>query len=141
MKKANSILKSILAVLAGFLTVAILSITMDAILEATGILPPNAHPELLVTWMLGLAFIYRSVFTVVGGYITARLAPENKLAHVKVLMILGGIGGILGVIYGWNLSEHWYPMLLALTGPLFIWCGGKLSLHLNGNDSLTISQN
>jgi hypothetical protein len=137
----NTLLKSILAVLAGFLTVAILSTTMDAILEGMGILPPNTHPELLVTWMLGLAFIYRSVFTVLGGYITARLAPQNKLKHVKALMILGGVGGILGAIFGWNLSENWYPILLALTGPLFIWLGGKLFLNKTDKNSLTISQN
>jgi MFS family permease len=137
----NTLLKSILAVLAGFLTVAILSTIMDAILEGMGILPPNTHPELLVTWMLGLAFIYRSVFTVLGGYITARFAPQNKINHVKALMILGGIGGILGVIFGWNLSDHWYPILLALTGPLFIWWGGKLFLNKNDKNSLTISQN
>lgn len=45
----NTILKSILGVIAGFATVAILSTSMDAILEATGIMPPNTHPELLVS--------------------------------------------------------------------------------------------
>lgn len=42
--------------------------------------------------MLGLAFIYRSIFTVLGGYITARFAPQNKINHVKALMILEGEG-------------------------------------------------
>jgi predicted MFS family arabinose efflux permease len=136
----NSVLKSILTVLAGFATVAILSTAMDAILESAGILPPNTKPELLVTWMLVLAFTYRSVFTVLGGYVTAKLAPENKQNHVKALMVLGGIGGILGVIFGWNLSDHWYPILLAITGPLFIWLGGKLFLNKSGGYKSTMSK-
>jgi hypothetical protein len=136
----NSVLKSILTVLAGFATVAILSTAMDAILESVGILPPNTKPELLVTWMLVLAFIYRSVFTVLGGYVTARLSPPNKVNHVKALMVLGGIGGILGVIFGWNLSEHWYPILLAVTGPLFIWLGGKLFLNNGGGYKSVMSK-
>lgn len=43
-----------------------------------------------------------------------------------VLTVLGGIGGVLGAIGGWSLGNHWYPVALAVTGPLFVWLGGKL---------------
>jgi hypothetical protein len=76
--------------------------------------------------MLGIALAYRSIFTVVGGYLTARLAPQNPMRHVYVLMALGLVGGIAGVVGGWHLGNHWYPILLAITGPFFVYLGGKL---------------
>jgi hypothetical protein len=120
--------KSILAVIAGFLTVVVLSVVTDTIMEAIGVFPPPNLQGLFVTWMLVLAFIYRSIYTVLGGYVTAKLAPQNPMKHVKVLAVLGTIGGILGVIAGWELSEHWYPIAIAVTAFPLVWWGGKLRL-------------
>ena len=123
------IVKSIGAVLFGFLTVAVLSVATDAVLEHFGVLPRETDPTATTTWMLALALLYRSFYTVLGGYLTAKFAPNRKMAHVVVLMVLGAIGGIAGAIGGWNLSNHWYPVALAVTGPLFVWLGGKLMLR------------
>jgi hypothetical protein len=118
-------LKSIGAVVAGFLTVVLLSVVTDAILEKTGVLPPVSGAP-YVTWMLLLALAYRSVFTVAGGYVTARLAPDRPMRLVTILGILGTIGGIAGVVGGWNLSAHWYPIALAIGAFPCVWLGGKL---------------
>lgn len=117
--------KSVWAVLAGFLTVFILSTVTDVVLEALGIFPPVAD-GLFVTWMLVLAFVYRSVFAVLGGYVTARLSPQNAMKHVKILGILGTLGGIAGMYVGWNMSDHWYPIALAVTAFPLVWFGGTL---------------
>ncbi len=126
---STSIFKSIGAVIAGFLVVAILSVVTDMILEKIGILPDATNPALTLPWMLVLALIYRSLFTMVGGYITAKLAPTKPMQHVYALMILGLLGGTAGAVSGWNLGNHWYPVLLAVTGPLFVFIGGKFSLQ------------
>ena len=119
-------LKSIGAVVAGFITVVILSVGTDKIMEAVGIFPPPSEAGLFVTWMLVVALVYRSVYAVVGGYVTALCAPSNPLKHVKILGVFGIIGGVAGVIVGWDLSAHWYPIALAVTAyPLTYW-GGKL---------------
>ena len=123
-----NILKSIGTVIAGFVVVAVLSVATDFILESAGIFPPQTTPEAYVPWMLMLALFYRSAYTVAGGYIVAWLAPTNPWRHVYALMVLGGIGGVMGAIGGWNLGNHWYPVLLAITGPLFVWLGGALRL-------------
>jgi hypothetical protein len=123
---SKNILKSIGAVMAGFFAVAVFSVATDSILEAVGIFPGTKHPELYKSWMLGLALLYRSLFTLVGGYITARLAPQDSMRHVHVLMVLGLIGGVAGAINGWGYGNHWYPISLAVTGPLFVWIGGTL---------------
>ena len=124
MKK--NIFKSIGAVMVGFISVAVLSVITDFIFETLGIFPGIAHPELYASWMLGVALVYRSIFTVVGGYLTARLAPQNPMRHVYVLMVLGLVGGIAGVVGGWSYGNHWYPISLAVSGPIFVWIGGKL---------------
>jgi hypothetical protein len=51
------------------------------------------------------------------------------MRHVLALMILGGLGGIAGVFAGWSYGNHWYPIALAITGPIFVWVGGKIALR------------
>ncbi len=119
----KNIFKSIGAVVAGFVSIVILSVGSDFLFVKLGVFPQHA---LFEPWMLGIALLYRSVFTVVGGYITARLAPKNPMRHVYVLMMLGFVGGAVGVIAGWNLGNQWYPIALALSGPLLVFLGGKL---------------
>ena len=123
----KTILKSIGAVVAGFITVVILSTVTDTILEKLGIFP-SPQEGLFITWMLVVAFLYRSLYTVIGGYVTAWLAPNRPMRHVTILGIIGTIAGILGIIAGWNLSDHWYPIAIAATGFLFVWVGGKIKI-------------
>ncbi|MBI4096829.1 MAG: hypothetical protein HY428_00240 [Candidatus Levybacteria bacterium] len=83
-----------------------------------------------------LALLYRSVYTVIGGYITAVLAPNRPIRHVVILGTIGGfVAGTVGVIVGWNLSSHWYPIALALLAFPSVWLGGKLrAAHLKEKD-------
>ena len=120
------ILKSIGAVVAGFATVFILSIGTDFLLEKLGIFPLPSEQGLFITWMLVVAFAYRSVYAVLGGYITAMLAPDKPMRLVTILGIIGTIVGFVGVYVGWNLSHHWYPIALAVTAFPLVWLGGKL---------------
>ena len=125
----KNIFKSIGVIVAGFATVAVLSIVTDTALEKLGIFPPVSEHGLFITWMLVLALLYRSIYAVVGGYVTAKIAPSNPMRHVIILMVFGGVAGIAGAIAGWNLSSHWYPALLAITSPFFVWLGGKLKIN------------
>jgi hypothetical protein len=122
----NTFLKSAGAIVVGFITVAGLSTVTDFLLEAIGVLPPVSQEGLFVTWMLMLALSYRLVYTVLGGYVTARLAPESPMKHVWILAGIGQVAGILGVVAGWNLSAHWYPIAIALTAIPCTWLGGWL---------------
>jgi hypothetical protein len=121
----NPTLKSILAVLAGFLTVVILSVATDAILEGAGIFPPPDQ-GLFISWMLILAFGYRTLYNIVGGYITAAIAPASPVRHAIILGCAGTVAGAVGVVVGWDLSEHWYPIALAVEAIPTCWLGGKL---------------
>lgn len=121
---ANTI-KSIGAVLAGLITVVVLSTITDVVMEKTGVFPPPGG-GLYSTKLLIIALLYRSVYTVLGGYVTAALAPDRPMRHAAILGIIGLILGTIGVFIGWNLSAHWYPISLAVSAYPLTWLGGKL---------------
>jgi len=126
--------RSVLAVIGGFLVVVLLSIATDAVLHAAKVYPPpdqGLHDPLLNL----LALAYRSVFSVLGGWVTARLAPNTPLRHAFILGVLGLIAGTAGVIATWNLGlgPRWYPILLAVTGLPLCGLGGWLAVRGRGS--------
>jgi hypothetical protein len=122
-----STLKSIWAVLAGFLTVVILSVGTDYVLEALGIFPPQSQPAAITSGLLLIALIYRCLYTVAGGYMTAWLSPDRPMRHVIILGCIGIVAGTTGAVVAWNLSsQHWYPIALVVTALPCTWLGGKL---------------
>lgn len=118
-------LKSIGAVLAGIMVIVVLSTGTDVLLEKLGVFP-NAEEGLFITWMLVLAFFYRCVYAVVGGYVTAVFAPNRPLRHGIILGIIGTVVSVFGVIAGWDLSQHWYPIALVITALPCTWLGARL---------------
>lgn len=123
------ILKSVGAVFAGFLTVVALSVGTDFILESLGLFPPQSEPGSYTAGMLMVALIYRSVYTVAGGYVTARLAPDKSMRHAIILGIVGIVAGSIGAVVAWDLSpEHWYPIALVIGALPCTWLGGKLMM-------------
>ena len=120
-----SVIKSSGAIVAGFITVVVLSIGTDSVLEATGVFTPPGQ-GFFAPWMLWVALVYRCIYTVAGGYVTAWLAPNRVIRHVTILGIIGVVAGTIGVVVGWNLSEHWYPIAIAITAFPCTWFGGKL---------------
>jgi hypothetical protein len=84
--------------------------------------------------MLILAFVYRSIYTIAGGYLTAALAPEKPVRHAIILGVVGIIAGTAGAIANWDLSSHWYPIALIIGAVPCTWLGGKLRTSRNSKD-------
>jgi hypothetical protein len=124
----KNIFRSVGAVLAGIITGAALTIGTDFTLATLHVFPPIASTSFL-PWMLVLALFYRSIYTVVSGYVAAMLAPQRPTLHVAILGIIGIIVSTVGAVVGWNLSEHWYPLALIVIALPCAWLGGKLRIH------------
>src|SRR6266516_4082849 len=92
--------RSIGALLAGFVTVVILSIGTDMVLHATGVFPPLGQP--MRDALLLLALAYRTLYGVAGSYIVARLAPDRPMGHALVLGSIGLAVSIVGAVATWN---------------------------------------
>lgn len=123
-----NILKSIGAVLVGILFIVVTHTMTDKILEGTGFFPP---PEegLHDTGLLLMATAYRTVFSVIGCYIAARLAPIRPMLHAMIIGAIGVLGSIGGAIMAtqMNLSPLWYPFLLIVLSLPIAWFGGWLA--------------
>jgi len=72
--------RSTLAVAAGFVLALFLSRSVDVLLERTGVFPTVAQQQAEgfdVLWMNVVALCYRMAFGVLGGYVTAAIAPNR----------------------------------------------------------------
>lgn len=112
---AMTTLKSIGAVLAGFVTVFALSVATDLVLHTTGVMPPG---PLFDTPLLLLALTYRTIYTVFGSYLTARLAPRNPMKHAIILACIGIVVGSIGAVVMREFGPAWYAWgIVALALP------------------------
>jgi len=118
--------KSIGAVFAGLIFIFITHSGTDAILESKGILPKN---NLFVGTGLILVVIgYRTIFSLIGCYITAMLSPQNPMKHSFVLGIIGMVLSTVGAIVNikMKLGPDWYAWTLVVISLPIAWLGGKL---------------
>ncbi len=118
-------IRGILAVFAGLIFIAATSTGIDAVLHATGVLPRG---PLFDTGLLLLAAAYRSILSVIGCYITARLAPDRPLKHALALGVVGMILSAAGMVVGikMKLGPVWYPLALVAASLPCAWLGGRL---------------
>jgi len=120
--------RSVWAVLAGFIVIVILSMGMDAIMHVTGVFPPYGQgmSDGLFAW----ATIYRVIASIIGCYVTARLAPNRPMTHALYLGAFGVLVSTVATVATWNkgsaFGPHWYPIALVLVSIPCAWIGGKI---------------
>jgi hypothetical protein len=124
--ETNTTGRSIWAIVAGFLVVVVLSIGTDLVLHATHV---YTGPQLNDN-QSALATAYRTLFAIVGSYITARLAPHKPMKHALIGAAVGTVIATAGAVATWNkdLGPHWYPVALVLTAFPTAWIGAKIRL-------------
>ena len=121
-------LRSIGAVVAGIAVGAVLSLGTDQALHELNVYPPWGQPMAGAGLYL-LALGYRLADTVLGAYVTARLAPAAPSAHVWVLAAIGFAVCTAGVVANGFMPELgplWYPVALAILSVPATWAGGCL---------------
>src|SRR6185503_961624 len=121
------ILQGIGAILAGVVFIIVTHTATDFVLESLGIFTPPSE-GFHTTWMVVTATIYRSLFVIGGGYITAVLAPKPPMRYVLILGIIGIVMSSLGAIatIPLGISPAWYPIALVVLSLPCVWLGGKL---------------
>jgi hypothetical protein len=127
----KNILKSIGAVLAGFIFIGVTHTTVDAILEGAAVLPKghlNVGAGLII-----VVISYRAILSLAGCYLTAKLAPGNPMKHS---LILGGIGTVLSgvgaiVTANMNIGPAWYAWSLVVIALPISWLAGRIYVSRN----------
>ena len=126
----RNILRSGGAIFDGLLFIVVLSLLTDVVMHATGVYPPwfQYMPDSLFL----LATAYRVVYSILGSYLTARLAPQRPMLHALILGAVGGVLSLAGALSTWNkgpeFGPRWYPLTLIVMAIPLAWVGGKLRL-------------
>ena len=129
MQPSRRIGRSIGAIFAGFLAGAILSLGTDQVLHLLKIYPPWG--QTMSDGLFLLATAYRIAYTIVGGYVAARLAPNRPMKHAMILGAIGLVLSIAGAAVTWNrdLGPHWYAIVIAAIAIPCSWLGARLALQ------------
>jgi len=119
--------RKLVAPLAGFVLIAVLSNGTDEALRAAGVFP--SFYTRMGDGLFALATAYRFLFSVAGCALAARIATDRPMRAAYVLGMIGLALSTLGLIA--NLAKPeigplWYPAALVLMTLPCAWLGGKL---------------
>jgi len=121
--------RSAIALITGLVVGVVLSLGTDQILHVLNIYPPWGQSMSDGLYMLATG--YRIIYTIIGSYVAARLAPYRPMWHALVLGVVGFVVSIAGAAATWNheppLGPHWYPIAVALISIPCAWLGGKIN--------------
>ena len=103
-------------------------------MREAGVFPPAGLE--MANSLFVIAAIYRAVFTIIGGYITAWLAPDRPMAHAWVLAAIGLVTGLAGVALYWkggqNLGPAWYAISIPVSAIPCVWIGARWRMRQAG---------
>lgn len=125
------ILRTFLALLAGFATMALLVIVITALLAklTPGWMGELGKPEWsYITVNLGYSFLAAAA----GGYVTAWAAAANPLIHVLALGIVVLALAALSALQSKGMQPIWYQLTLVAITPLGVMAGGLLRVRVMG---------
>lgn len=127
-QSSRNVPRSIGAVFAGIVVGVALSIGTDVLLRSAGIFP--ALGVRMADSLLLLATVYRTAYSVLAAYVTARLAPRRPMFHALVGAFIGIVVATMGAIVTWNAGPqygpHWYPIALIVLALPTAWAGGRI---------------
>ena len=119
-------LRSIGAIVAGFVLIALLAFGSDAIMLK--MFPAEFAPNGGTSnpTILAIMTIYVAVYAIAGCWLAARLAPSRPMRHALILGALGLVFNIAASVALWGTMPAWYTILnLVLVMP-YAWIGGRL---------------
>lgn len=120
--------RSVAAIVAAVVVGLVLTLGTDAVLHTIGFFPP--YGQIASNAALAVATAYRFVFSALGSYIGARLAPNRPMWHAMFLGWLNLAVSAIGAIFTWNreteFGPHWYPLSLVVLALPAAWIGGRL---------------
>jgi hypothetical protein len=117
---ARNILQSIGAVVGGAAVSILLEVGTDSAMRAAGIFPKAEGSMSDALFVLATA--YRTLYAVLGAYITSRLAPNRPMMHALILGALGTLAAAAGAIAMWDkmpeIGPKWYGAATLVVIPM-----------------------
>jgi hypothetical protein len=119
-------LRSVLAIVAGFLFIGVLAIGTDGVAHTIrpDIFGPNNSTSNVP--YLVIAIVYVGVYATAGCWLAAALAGRRPMFHALILGALGLIFNLAAVQGMWSLFPHWYTVVSLVLVVPFAWLGGRI---------------
>ena len=76
--------------------------------------------------LFALALGYRTLFGILAGYVTARLAPSRPLRHALALGVVGVVLSTIGAVTMGDMGPGWYSIAVILICLPTAWLGATL---------------
>lgn len=119
-------MRSVWAILAGFILIGILNFGTDAIMRAMSPWAFNAGGGSNNLTILLVQMLYSAVYGVVGCYVAARLAPSSPMKHALILGVIGlFVAGAANMML-WGHVPSWFVIINVLLIMPLAWFGGRL---------------
>lgn len=104
------VVRSVVSVAAGFFAVMVLGAAADVVLAQA---LPNAfdaqgHARAESTLFIKLA--YETLFALLAGYVTARIAVRKPFKHVLVMAMIVLVGRALIAVATWDVVPPWFNL-------------------------------
>jgi len=74
-----------------------------------------------------LSLATSTLYSVLGGWITVKLARARPWRHALYLILWGELMGVLSAVMTWGLMQWWYQIGLLAAWPLAIAAGCRLA--------------
>ena len=125
------ILHAFLALLAGFLSMAIAVAVITALLMklAPAWVGTTGHPR---PGYVVVNLIFSFAAAMLGGYVTAWMAQSNPLIQTLALALIVLLLAALSAMQQRGLQPIWYQLLLVAITPAGVFVGGMLRLRVMG---------
>lgn len=120
-----SIVRSILAIVAGYASMAVAVIALTVLVKRKAPQWMGSEGKPNPTYMYANLF-YSFGAAMIGGFVAAVLAPRAPLAHACALASLVFVLAIVSALQMGTRQPRWYQLALAIVGPLGTIFGGMV---------------
>ena len=121
------VLRSVLAVVAGFLVIGVLAFGTGKLLQASSPAQFDAAGTPTTTAMMLVQLLYVGVYATFGCWLAGRLAPSRPMAHALVVGVLGLALNVPSAMALRDTHPMWYLVVGIATTMLWAWLGGRLA--------------
>lgn len=125
----GGVARTVGAIVAGLAATIGLAYATDAVLRlgGAGLADDGGLPRDGSTLLVLSVLSYRTVFSVIGCFVAARLAPRHPMRHALALGLIGVVASASGAATVESTAPAWYAWGLVVLALPAAWLGGALA--------------
>ena len=120
-------LRRVGAVAAGYAAIAVLVMLTDLIFAA--LVPALRNTPQPPSYYFATVLGTDTLYTVFGGYLCVRIAPQRPRIATWALIVFGELMGLASSILYWGIQPHWFGIGLLILYPPAIWAGSMVAMR------------